>query len=116
MKKYLIVLALGLSACKTLPTPPLPDINTPDDIVIDGEHIGSAPAPKMPELPSNLAQKAHRLPDLTDATPKGLQDDAARTDRAYNDVAHRLNNIIDAWNCVKKALNDGTDAAKCFEG
>ncbi len=116
MKKIIIIAAaLALASC-TGKSGPGPDINTGSDIVIDGETIGKAPAPKVPKLPASLAKKAERLPDLTDPSVPAQQADAIATDRKYNSIAFQLNNIIDAWNCVKKALNDGEDAEKCFKG
>ena len=115
MKKVLVTImgCLALSACAHGPTV---DVNTSDDIVVDGQTIGRAPPPKMPELPPALSQRATRLPDLTDNTVSGLQADAIETDRRYNDVSHQLNSVLDAWECVRTALNSGKDAAECFKG
>lgn len=115
MKKIIIIAAaLALAGCAGKPDGP--DINSGSDIVIDGETIGKAPAPKVPALPPSLAKKAERLPDLTNPSVPAQQADAIATDRKYNAIAFQMNNIIDAWNCVKKALNDGEDAEKCFKG
>ena len=116
MKKFMIIAAaLTLAGCSTKDGAG-PDINSGSDIIIDGETIGKAPAPKVPELPASLAKKAERLPDLTDPSVPAQQADSIATDRKYNSIAFQLNNIIDAWSCVKKALNDGEDAKKCFKG
>ena len=108
-----MLLIVALSGCKTISSGGL-EVSSSGDITVDGKSLGKAPAPKMPDLPPSLAKKAGALPPLTDPTVPGMQKDAIETDRRYNDVAHQLNNTIDAWNCVKSALNDGTDPKKCF--
>ncbi len=115
MKKIILMsMLLVLSACVTTKK----DIKKPD-INIDvelGQGIGKAPAAEMPELPATLAQKAGPLPPVTDGTLAGLQQEAAATDRAYNEVGHRLNNVIDAWNCVRVSLRDRKNPKECFGG
>jgi hypothetical protein len=120
VKKFILIIAaaLSLSACATpkdvLKLPRPAQIGTTTEIVINGETVGKAPAPKVPALPDALARKAGALPPLTDPSVAGQQKDAADTDRRYNDVAHQLNNVIDAWFCVKDALNEEKDAKACF--
>lgn len=114
MRLYLIAAAtLLLSACG--PSVNTPDINTGGDIIIDGQSVGEAPAPKIPDLPENLKKKAGRLPALTDRTVEGQQKSAIETDKAYNAVAFQLNAVIDAWSCVRKTLNDKKDPEVCFK-
>lgn len=91
------------------------DIATSDDIVIDGENLGSAPAARVPQLPENLARKAQALPEITDRSLAGQQRSAVEADRAYNSVAIQLNAVIDAWECVRVSLNDKTDPEECFK-
>lgn len=88
MKLSLIPLALLLASCAH---------SVPD--------IGQTIPPKVPDLPADLSRRADRLPPLTDPTLEGLQRDAVTTDRAYNDVAGRLNSVLDVYECVKKAIN-----------
>lgn len=106
--------SLMLCSCATTAIK-TPDINMGNDIKIDGESIGEAPAPKVPELPANLRKKADRLPELTDRTVEGQQKDAMETDRAYNSIAFQLNAVIDAWECVRSTLNDNKDPKVCFK-
>ncbi len=115
MKKLVLAsLIVGLLAgCST--TRKDTDINTNGDIVLNGENIGSAPAPKVPALPDNLSRKAQALPPIVDRTLAGQQQSAVEADRAYNSVAHQLNAVIDAWECVRKSLNDGVDPEECFK-
>ena len=123
MKKIIAIaaLALSLSACATTkdvlsPSVPRPaQVGSNTEIVINGQTVGKAPAPKMPALPSSLAERAGPLPPLTDPSVAGQQKDAAETDRRYNAVAHQLNNVLDAWDCVLDALNNEKDAKACFK-
>ncbi len=117
---FVLLIALSLTGCisttdilkKIRPA----EVGSNTDIVIDGTTIGSAPAPKMPELPGSLAKRAKPLPQMTDRTAAGQQRDAVQTDRQYNAVAHQLNNVIQAWGCVREALNEQKDASACFKG
>ncbi len=121
MKKIIALIALAsLSACATTPKdvlklPRPAQVGSNTEIVIDGKSVGKAPAPKMPALPKTLAKRAGPLPPLTDPSVAGQQKDAADTDRRYNDVAHQLNNVLDAWDCVLDALNNEKDAKACFK-
>jgi hypothetical protein len=66
--------------------------------------IGIAPAAKMPTLPPAMAQKAERLPDMTDPSLGGIHKSGIDSDTAYNALALRYNALVDAWGCVKKVL------------
>jgi hypothetical protein len=119
VKKSIIVLAaLLLSGCMTsvLDKPRPTNISTPSEIIINGETIGKAPPPKVPELPASLAKKAGQLPALTDPTVAGQTNAGVVTDRMYNDVAHQLNNVIDVYLCVYDAMNNDKDAKACLKG
>jgi hypothetical protein len=112
-----LVAALALTGCATTDVLKLPrpaQIGSNTEIVIDGQSIGKAPPPQMPALPGSLAKKAGPLPPLTDPSVAGQQKDAVDTDRRYNDAAFQLNNVIDAWFCVRDALNNDKDATACL--
>jgi hypothetical protein len=103
--KNLLIPALAvmmLSACATTKTP------APD--------VGVAPPPQMPELPETLSRKAERLPDIADRSLGGLHRDGVNTDAAYNELAHRYNALVDAWGCVRQALNarDPSEINSCL--
>lgn len=70
---------------------------------------------KVPPLPAPLAQKAERLPDLTDNTMGGRELDGAATDRKYNEVSHRLNSIITLYQCVEKSINNRENPNSCLK-
>lgn len=109
MKKIVLaaMLALPLAACGGGGERPDPE-------------IGVAPAAQMPALPNALAQKAERLPDITDPSLGGIHRDGAQSDSRYNDLAYRYNFMVDAWGCVRQHLNSrSTDEEalnRCFEG
>lgn len=88
---FIVLFALMLAGCATGPA-------TPD--------LGSAPPAQMPDLPDALKKRAQPLPPITDATLGGIHKDGMNTDMAYNDLAHRYNAVLDAWECVKKGLNE----------
>ena len=114
MKKLSILLTLGiLSGCAgTIHTP---NISSTTPIVLNGKTIGSAPPPKVPDLPANLAKRAGPLPHLTDGHEPTLVKDLAKTSSLYNDIANQLNAVLDAWGCVETSLNNNADSAKCFK-
>ena len=95
MKKVLILL-FALSACT----------HTSD--------TGLTTHVQIPDLPSNLAQKAGPLPPLKDPTMGGLVEDGTNTDMQYNSVSHQLNNLIDLYNCVKTSINEKKDIKTCL--
>ena len=104
MNKFLIPLvALLLVSCGHKVEPPKPD-------------LGSAKVAQMPPLPARLAKKAERLPDITDGSLGGIHTDGAQADIRYNDLAYRHNALVDAWGCIREALNGrNTDnLTKCF--
>ena len=70
---------------------------------------------KIPPLPAQLAQKAERLPDLTDNTMGGRELDASETDRRYNAVSHQLNSIITLYQCVEKSINNRENVDTCLK-
>ena len=98
MKKLILIPALLLSACATT----------------SQGNPGVEPV-KVPSLPPVLAVKAERLPDLTDNTMGGRELDGAATDRAYNDVAHRLNSVITLYQCVEKSINNKENPNNCLK-
>lgn len=95
MKKVLVLL-FALSACT----------HKPD--------TGLVTQVQIPDLPSNLAQKAGSLPPLTDPNMGPLVVDATNTDMQYNSVAHQLNSVIDIYNCVKTSINQKKDINSCL--
>ena len=95
MRKVLVLL-FALSACT------------------HGPDTGLAPAVQIPDLPSNLAQKAGPLPPLTDPNIGPLINDATNTDMQYNSVSHQLNSVIDIYNCVKTSINEKKDIKTCL--
>jgi hypothetical protein len=98
MKPFAIFLAiLLLSACSTVK----PVAVVPQTV-------------QMPVLPAPLNQKADPLPPITGNDLHSLIRDGLSTDRAYNDLRARQAAVVDAWECVRVALKDGTDATKCF--
>lgn len=96
MRKLVLLPALLLGACFG---------NSPD--------TGLATNIKLPELPANLAVKAQSLPPITDNTMGGLVTDGADSDMRYNAEAHQKNKLIDLYNCVKDAINNGKEI-KCL--
>ncbi len=100
MKKIILIMsAILLSGCAT----------TKDPNLELGRSI------QVPELPSSLNQRANRLPPLRSGSMAAIQRDGVATDRAYNDLAHRYNAIIDLWACVRQAVNnrDATAMEAC---
>jgi hypothetical protein len=104
MKKVIIIMAAfaALAGCKTTDDP--------------GLDVGVAPVAQMPELPATLSERAERLPDIEDRTLGGIHRDGVNTDVAYNDLAIRYNAVVDAWGCVREALNTRSTVKldKCF--
>lgn len=98
MKRLILIPALLLSACAST----------------SQGNPGVEPV-KVPALPPALAVKAERLPDLTDNTMGGRELDGAATDRAYNEIAHRLNSIITVYLCVEKSINNKENADSCLK-
>lgn len=76
------------------------------------KHIVVTP-PAVPELPTNLSKKAENLSDITDLSMGGLVLDGVETDKKYNSIGHKLNTLIDVYNCVKTSLNDKKDPKSC---
>lgn len=76
--------------------------------------FGEAKPVSIPDLPADLAQRAEKLPPLTDPTMEGQLRDAIETDRRYNDVAHRFNSLLDLYECVKQSINNEKDAGECL--
>jgi hypothetical protein len=70
---------------------------------------------KIPALPTELAQKAERLPDLTNNTMGGRELDGAETDAKYNAVALQLNSIITIYQCVEKSINNKENPNDCLK-
>lgn len=81
----------------------------------DGLDIGIAKPVQIPDAPAHLMKKAERLPDITDPSFGGIMLDAADTDAKYNDVAIRLNQLIDYTVCVQKSINEKKDIEKCLK-
>lgn len=92
------IVALTLSACATKPVPVVPE------------------PVQMPSLPAPLNQPAQPLPTITATDLHGLIRDGLQTDRLYNDLRDRYNAVIQAWDCVRAALNQSEDASRCFTG
>lgn len=69
----------------------------------------------IPPLPTSLAQKAERLPDLTDNTMGGRELDATETDKKYNAVSKQLNSIITLYQCVEKSINNRQNPNICLK-
>ncbi|MFZ4165282.1 hypothetical protein [Brevundimonas sp. NPDC058933] len=88
--------ALTLSGCITKPVPVTP---TPV---------------QMPALPAPLNQRAQDLPPLVATDLHGMIRESMATDRAYNEVRDRLNTVLDVYDCVRTAMNSGSDAKACF--
>jgi hypothetical protein len=105
MKKTILALlaVMALAGCKTTGKEPLPE-------------VGEAEAVQIPDLPTTFREKAERLPDINDATLGGIHRDGVNTDVTYNDLAIRYNALVDAWVCVREAVNSrSTDNInKCF--
>jgi len=70
---------------------------------------------KIPNLPSELDKKAERLPPITDPSLAGQVRAGIEADRAYNEVAHRNNKLIDFYHCIQKAINEGNNISMCLE-
>ena len=94
--KRILILLFALSACT----------HKPD--------TGLVTAVQIPDLPSNLAQKAGPLPALKDPSMAALVEDATNTDMRYNSVSHQLNSVIDIYNCVKTSINEKKDIKTCL--
>lgn len=87
MRKYIIALALLLSACKTTDT-------------------GLPTGVQIPPIPENLAQRAGSLSPSSDATMGGQVKDNTNNIRQYNAKAFQVNDLIDLYNCVREAVNN----------
>jgi hypothetical protein len=94
MKKSILVLALFMSACNTVPD------------------TGLAPPVQIPPIPENLAQRAGPLPPSSDNTMGGQVLDNTQNIRAYNEKAFQVNDLIDLYNCVREAINNKKEV-KC---
>ena len=96
MTRFLIILAaISLTACtKTVSVEPVPVA--------------------MPSLPAPLNETAKPLPPITGTDLHSLLRDGIAADRAYNELRDRHNAIIQAWECVRLSLRDGTDTDQCF--
>lgn len=94
--KRVLVLLFALSACTHRP------------------ETGLVTAVQIPDLPSNLAQKAGPLPPLKDPSMAAQIEDATNTDMRYNSVSHQLNSVIDIYNCVKTSINEKKDIKNCL--
>lgn len=91
-----VALTVALTGCITKPVPVTP---TPV---------------QMPALPAPLAQRAEPLPPATATDLHGLIRESLDTDRRYNEVRDRHNAVLTAWDCVRAAMNTGSDATACF--
>lgn len=98
MKRLVVGLALLLSAC-------------------GGERpqTGMAPPPALPELPEPLRKRAEPLPPITDPSVEGMLRDSVDTDIRYNEVGSQLNALLDAYECIKRSLNERADPMRCFQ-
>ena len=92
----IVIMTVALTGCITKPVPVTP---TPV---------------QMPALPSSLNQRAEPLPPATATDLHGLIRESMATDRAYNEVRDRLNTVLDVYDCVRTAMNTGSDAKACF--
>ncbi len=81
-----------------------PAVNANGEDAID--QIPAVKPVQIPELTGRYAQKAGPLPPLSGTDFKSQQNDAVEADRQYNDVADRLNTVIDVYNCVREAVNN----------
>jgi hypothetical protein len=88
MKKFIIIAALLLSACKTT------------------EDTGLVTSVQVPPIPEKLAQRAGPLPASDNITMGGQVQDNTRNISAYNGVAFQVNDLIDLYNCVREAVNN----------
>lgn len=77
--------------------------------------IGMAPPVQIPDAPAYLTKKAEKLPEITDPSFGGIMLDGADTDAKYNDVAIRLNLLIDYTLCIQESINKKKDIAKCLK-
>lgn len=92
-----LTVALTLSACAHKP-------------------VAVTPTPvQMPALPAPLNQRAQPLPPLVATDLHGMIRESISTDRAYNELRDLHNATLDAWTCVRTALNEQTDATACFK-
>ncbi len=80
----------------------------------EGLDIGIAKPVQIPDAPAHLMKKAERLPDITDPSFGGIMVDGAETDTKYNDVAIRLNLLIDYTICIQKSINEKKDISECL--
>lgn len=93
----IIIAALLLASCaKPIPV-------TPDPVA-------------MPVLPEYLAAPADPLPPIEGDDLDALIRDGIATDLAYSELRSRHNAVTTAWECVRVALRDSTDATRCFDG
>ena len=74
------------------------------------QDLGLAKPVQVPDLPPALSRKASKLPNIMDNTMGTTVVDGANTDIIYNDVAWRLNHLIDFYNCIKTSINNKTEA------
>ena len=74
---------------------------------------GLAKPVRIPDIPPGLSEKAGQLPQLTDPSMGALVLDGAASDMQYNAEAHQKNKLIDLYNCVKDAINNGKEI-KCL--
>jgi hypothetical protein len=88
MKKFILIVALLLSACKTT------------------EDTGLTVSVQVPPIPEKLAQRAGPLPANENITMGGQVQDNTRNISAYNGVAFQVNDLIDLYNCVREAVNN----------
>lgn len=88
MKKFILIAALLLSACKTT------------------EDTGLTVNVQVPPIPEKLAQRAGPLPANENTTMGGQVQDNTRNISAYNGVAFQVNDLIDLYNCVREAVNN----------
>lgn len=70
---------------------------------------------QLPELPSNLSEKAKALPKITGASMGSLVVDGTNADMQYNAVSIQLNNLIDLYNCIKVSVNEKKDINLCLQ-
>lgn len=110
LKKLIIIAAFAITGCVSVP-----DISTNSDIIVSGDNLGSAKPARMPDLPDSLSVRRGKLPEITDASPAGLQRDAIETDIAYNAAAFQVNALISLWQCVMVRINDNKASDDCLK-
>lgn len=92
--KSLLFLALALGGCATTNT-------------------GLATPVQVPSLPSNLSVKAGPLEAVEITSTDDLVRDYGRTITKYNSVANQTNALIDIYNCIRVAINEGKAVETC---